>query len=104
MYDKALPIPTQTDPINKMEHKSTSSQEVKHSSVSLPIFFLIKRILLEFVMTTNLKFQTQTEPLEAMATPVKVDEQKLINSMRTLSVLMENEVKIGTTNAFKFQN
>lgn len=50
------------------------------------------------------KFQTQTEPFEAMTVPLKVDEQKLINSMRTLSVLMENEVKIGTTNAFKFQN
>ena len=49
-------------------------------------------------------FQTQTEPLEAMTVPLKVDEQKLINSMRTLSVLMEQEVKIGTTNAFKFQN
>lgn len=35
VYDKALPIPTQTDPINKMEHKSTSSQEVKDNSVGL---------------------------------------------------------------------
>lgn len=34
VYDKAIPIPTQTDPINKTEHKSTSSQEVQQNAVS----------------------------------------------------------------------
>lgn len=33
IYDKAIPIPTQTDPINKTEHKSTNAIELKHNSV-----------------------------------------------------------------------
>lgn len=34
IYDKANPIPTQTDPINKLEHKSTSTIELRHNAVS----------------------------------------------------------------------
>lgn len=33
-YEKAIPIPTQTDPVNKMEHKSTNTMEIKHNAVS----------------------------------------------------------------------
>lgn len=39
-----------------------------------------------------------------MKTPIAVDERKLVESLRKLSVLMETEVKLGTTSVFKFQN
>lgn len=48
-----------------------------------------------------MKTQTESIPIKI---PVAVNEKKLIESLRTLSVLMEAEVKLGTTNIFKFQS
>ncbi|XP_031624358.1 uncharacterized protein LOC116341412 [Contarinia nasturtii] len=78
VYDKAIPIPTQTDPINKMEHKSTNVQEYKDD-------------------------ETQTESF-ANTAPAAINEKKLTESLRLLSAIMESEVKLGTTNIFKFQS
>lgn len=114
VYDKAVPIPTQTDPINKPEHKSTNSQESKHSAVSVVLHFKFNRckehnpILSIYTRSPNLfkfffnfNFQSQTEPLLKSQAPV--NEKKLMESLRVLSALMESEVKLGTTNVFKFQ-
>lgn len=105
IYDKAIPIPTQTDPINKTEHKSTNSVELKHNTVKLIGIFFSFALFLGFILNKHsmllLSFQTQTEPY-SMKSPVAVDEKKLINSLRKLAALMESEVKLGTTSVFKF--
>lgn len=41
VYDKANPIPTQTEPVNKNEDKSTNVHEVKNNSVNAIFLFFI---------------------------------------------------------------
>lgn len=46
IYDKAIPIPTQTDPIRKTESKSTSSREYKDSAVRILLILSTSQLLL----------------------------------------------------------